>query len=390
MDKYSQRRKWKYILFAFVVLIGILSTWYTNRLMHELLEQERQRIELWAAATESLINAAPNEPINDIVLNVTKSNETIPIIVVDNQDNIIIYRNLDSAKMTNQKYQKQIIEEFRRKGNENFYIKISEDETYTAYYTTSSILDKVYYYPFIQLGIVFLFIFFAYLSFNIYTRAEQNHVWLGMSKETAHQLGTPISSLMAWVEILKSNEDISSNEALKKELNRELENDVKRLEKISTRFSKIGSVPKLEVENIVKVINNSVEYLQTRIPKNISLSVESCKAVILCSLNADLFEWVVENICKNAADAIGENGSVNIVINETGKHIYIDISDTGKGIYKSKFSTIFQPGYTTKKRGWGLGLSLVKRIVEQYHTGKVFVKHSKIGFGTTFRIILKK
>lgn len=382
MEIYTQKKRWKYFLFFIAVLIGILSIWYTNSLMSSLSEEERERIKLWATATEELINSATSDNVNDLALNVAKNNKTIPIIMVDSFDNIIDYRNLDSVKMLNTKYREWILKTFKTNGNESYKIKM-ENETFVIYYADSSILDNVYLFPFFQLGIVFLFVLISYISFHIYKKAEQNHVWLGMSKETAHQLATPISSLMAWIEIMKT-------ENYNEELTNEVEKDVKHLEKITARFSKIGSIPKLEMLNIVETANNSVEYLKTRIPKDISLQIIETQPVIITLINSDLLEWVFENICKNAADAIATNGKITIKINENNKNVYIDISDTGKGIPKSKFKTIFEPGYTTKKRGWGLGLSLVKRIIVQYHKGKVFVKSSKIAVGTTFRIVLKK
>ena len=384
MQIYSQKRKWKIFLLITAILIGILSAWYTNQLMQKLSEEERKRIELWAEATEEIINASPATEINTVVFNVIQSNETIPIIVVDSEDNIVNYRNLDPVKMENPKYRDKILKKFKNNRHDCFFIKINDSEVNTVYYADSSILENVYFFPYLQLSIIFLFILMAYIIFNISRRSEQNHVWLGMSKETAHQLGTPISSLMAWVEILKT-------ENFNKELTNEVDKDVKRLEKIATRFSKIGSIPSLEPENVVLLINNSVEYLKSRIPKNINIEfINDNKPVILIPLNADLFEWVIENICKNAADAIGDKGEIIIKLTENLKTIHIDISDTGKGIGKSRQKTIFQPGYTTKKRGWGLGLTLVKRIIQQYHKGKVFVKHSELGKGTIFRIILKK
>lgn len=383
MEIYNRKKKWKYLLLFVALIIVVLSVWYTNNLVDDLSLEERKRIELWAEATQEMINASPESDINMVAFNVIKSNESIPVIIVDNDSNVIGFRNLDSVKMQNKKYEKKIFKNFINNNNDQFYIKIDNDTINTVYYSDSNILDKVYYFPYLQLGLILIFIIFAYLLFSISRRVEQNKVWLGMSKETAHQLGTPISSLMAWVEILKT-------ERKDEELTYEIEKDVKRLEKISSRFSKIGSQTKLDVENIVSIIDNVIVYITPRISKGINITFEKGKNKILTPINVDLFEWVIENLCKNAADAIKENGEINIKIFETKKYIMIDINDNGKGIAKSKFSVVFEPGYTTKKRGWGLGLSLVKRIIEQYHKGKVFVKSSKIGVGTTFRIILKK
>ncbi len=383
MEIYKQKTKWKYILLFVAVIIAGLSSWYTGRLVENLSLEERKRIELWAEATQEMINASPESDLNVVAFNVIESNESIPVIIVDKNDNIISYRNLDSLKMQDSLYGKKILEDFKNNDNDEFYIKIENDTVNTVYYSNSKILDQVYYFPYLQLGIILLFIVFAYLLFSISRRAEQNHIWLGMSKETAHQLGTPISSLMAWVEILK-------NDKYNEELTTEVEKDIKRLEKISSRFSKIGSKPKLDVENIVTIISDVISYISPRISKGINITFEKDKSTILAPINVDLFEWVIENLCKNGADAIKDIGTISIKMSENKKNVFIDITDSGKGIAKSKFRMIFKPGYTTKKRGWGLGLSLAKRIIEQYHNGKIFVKNSKIGIGTTFRIILKK
>src|SRR5574344_12436 len=383
MEIYKQKTKWKYILLFVAVIIAGLSSWYTGKLVEDLSLEERKRIELWAEATQEMINANPESDLNVVAFNVIESNESIPVIIVDKNDNIISYRNLDTMKMQDSLYEKKILEDFKNNDNDEFYIKIENDTVNTVYYSNSKILDQVYYFPYLQLGIILLFIVFAYLLFSISRRAEQNHIWLGMSKETAHQLGTPISSLMAWVEILK-------NDKYNEELTTEVEKDIKRLEKISSRFSKIGSKPKLDVENIVTIISDVISYISPRISKGINITFEKDKSTILAPINEDLCERVIENLCKNGADAIKDIGTISIKISENKKNILIDITDSGKGIAKSKFRMIFKPGYTTKKRGWGLGLSLAKRIIEQYHNGKIFVKNSKIGIGTTFRIILKK
>ncbi|PLW98672.1 MAG: ATP-binding protein, partial [Marinilabiliales bacterium] len=239
------------------------------------------------------------------------------------------------------------------------------------------------YYPYIQLGVIFLFILVSYFAFSVSRKAEQNQVWVGMSKETAHQLGTPISSLLAWLELLKI-------EGVRQDVYQEVEKDVKRLETITERFSKIGSAPVLKPINIVEVIDNAVQYIKSRASKKIQFVVDQPNDEILIPLNVALFEWVIENICKNAIDAMDGNGTIEINVQDHTQVVYIDIKDTGKGIPKSKFKTIFQPGYTTKERGWGLGLSLTKRIIESYHSGKVFIKSSELGKGTVFRIALKR
>ena len=371
-------------MFLFAIVIGGLSLWYTNSLMTKLSLEERKRIELWAEATQQLINSDPEQDVN-FLFEVLRNNETIPVLLVDMEDNILSYRNIDSVKMANHKYKTEKLQEFKTNQKDHFVIKTEDGIPLNKiFYSDSLLLKKLHYYPYIQLGIVFLFIFMAYLAFSVSRKAEQDQVWLGMSKETAHQLGTPISSLMAWVEILKETDTGKGFSA-------ELEKDVQRLEKIAERFSKIGSQPQLVPIGLTKTIENSLNYLRTRVPKSIEIiaNFRDYKDLII-PLNQELFEWVIENICKNAVDAIGTKGKIKVALEQNSKKIFIDITDTGKGIPKSAFKTVFSPGYTTKSRGWGLGLSLVKRIIEQYHNGKVFVKHSELGVGTTFRIVLKK
>ncbi|MBN2778261.1 MAG: ATP-binding protein [Bacteroidales bacterium] len=352
--------------------------------MTKLSLEERKKIELWAEATQQLINSDPEQDVS-FLFEVLRNNETIPVILVDMEDNILSYRNIDTIKMENSEYRKKKLEEFKTNQKVHFVIKMEDGTPLNKiYYSDSLLLKQLQYYPYIQLGIVFLFILMAYFAFSISRKAEQDQVWLGMSKETAHQLGTPISSLMAWVEMLKETDKGTGYSA-------ELEKDINRLEKIAARFSKIGSQPQLIPVDLAETIENSLGYLKTRVPKTINILTDfSNDAKHVIPLNSELFEWVIENICKNAVDAIGTQGIITVKMETHGKYIHIDISDTGKGIPKSEFKTIFSPGFTTKNRGWGLGLSLVKRIVEQYHGGKVFVKHSEIGVGTTFRIVLNK
>jgi len=381
---YRQKKQWKFLLVLFAAIIGGLSLWYTNKLMDKLSSEEHKRIELWAEATQQLINSSPDQDVS-FLFEVLRNNETIPVILVNMEGEILSYRNLDTVKMLDTAYQQKKLNEFMNNGKENFIIKTEDGIPLNKiYYSDSNLLKQLYYYPYIQLALVFLFILVSYFAFNISRKAEQDQVWLGMSKETAHQLGTPISSLMAWLEILK--ETYSDNP----ELFKELEKDIKRLEKITDRFSKIGSQPQLSPMNVFEVLEGSLTYMKSRIPQTIKINTEfSLDKNILIPLNPGLFEWVIENLCKNAVDAIGEQGVINISVEKHLNSIFIDVKDTGKGILKKNYKTVFNPGYTTKNRGWGLGLSLVKRIIEQYHQGKVFVKQSEIGVGTTFRIVLK-
>lgn len=382
---YRYDKKWKIILLSFAALIFVLSLIYTNKLMKDLRQEEYRRMELWSHAMGEFINSDPETDIG-FLFEVLENNQTIPVILVDaDNETIISYRNLDTIKMENAEYAADKLDEFRNNGKESFSI-IGPDgeEMNTIYYSDSLLLKKLQYYPYIQLILIAIFIIMGYIVLNVSRRSEQNHVWLGMSKETAHQLGTPISSLMAWLEIMR-------DEHGETEMFREVEKDVKRLEKIAARFSKIGSKPNLHENELVGCIRNTMSYLKTRIPATIHLETNITDTdEIYLPLNIELFEWVIENLCKNAVDAIGTNGTIRITIESDDKNVGIEISDTGKGISKSDFKNVFKPGYTTKNRGWGLGLSLAKRIVEEYHGGKIFVKSSEIGKGTTFRINLKK
>ena len=382
---YTYDKKWKIILLAFAALIFVLSLIYTNNLMKDLRQEEYRRMELWSHAMGEFINSDPETDIG-FLFEVLDNNQTIPVILVDaDNETIISYRNLDTIKMENAEYAADKLEEFRNNGKESFSIIGPDGEVMnTIYYSDSLLLKKLQYYPYIQLILIAIFIIMGYIVLNVSRRSEQNHVWLGMSKETAHQLGTPISSLMAWLEIMR-------DEHGETEMFREVEKDVKRLEKIAARFSKIGSKPNLHENELVGCIRNTMSYLKTRIPATIHLETNITDTdEIYLPLNVELFEWVIENLCKNAVDAIGTNGTIRITIESDNKNVGIEISDTGKGISKSDFKNVFKPGYTTKNRGWGLGLSLAKRIVEEYHGGKIFVKSSEIGKGTTFRINLKK
>ncbi len=372
------------MLFVAAVVIGAVSLWYTNNLMQKLSAEERKKIELWAKATEKLINADPMDDIG-FIFEVQKNNETIPVLLVDANDNIISFRNIDSMKMEDPVFKKNILEKFKNNDKDHFVIKTDEGiELNRIYYSDSLLLSQLQYYPYIQLAIIALFVFASYFAFSIARKVEQNHVWLGMAKETAHQLGTPISSLLAWVEVLKL-------EKQKDRMVSEIEKDVERLEKITQRFSKIGSKPVLKNTNIINTINSTVEYIRDRTPDTVNIVAKFQENINEnVPINRQLFEWVIENVCKNAIDAVVGKGNIMINVFQDNRNIFIDITDDGKGMPKSQYNAIFQPGYTTKSRGWGLGLSLSKRIVEQYHNGKIFVKSSEVGVGTTIRIVIRK
>ncbi len=382
MNIYTKKNRWKYILFVTAVFIGVGSLWYTNNLVKKLTYEEHKKVELWAKATSLIINSDLTGAGLEFLLSVIQNNETVPVIEVDKNNHIFQQRNLDSAKMVNPNYAKHKLESMMKE-NPAIEISISDKEKHYLYYSRSIILTKLIYYPLIQLGIILLFIVIAYFAFDSSRKAEQNQVWVGLTKETAHQLGTPISSLMAWVEILKLKNPHDN-------FVNELEKDVKRLNKIADRFSKIGSRPVLMPYNILEVISNTLNYLKTRSSNKIVYNLISEDDEVIIPINPPLFEWVIENICKNSMDAIEGDGIINIYVINESRSIFVDIQDTGKGILKSKYKTIFKPGYTTKERGWGLGLSLTKRIIEEYHNGKIFVSASDPGKGTTIRIILNK
>ncbi len=382
MNIYYRKQKWKLLLFAFLVLIGAGSLYYTNQLVRVLSSEEQKKVRLWAEATQQLADITLNNQDLGFLLNVIQNNTTIPVMLVDAEDRMQLARNLDSLRIDNEEYLQKQLKKMKRE-NEAIVMDLGNGEKNYIYYRNSILLTKLTYYPYIQLAIVLLFILVSYFAFSEARKAEQNLVWVGLSKETAHQLGTPTSSLLAWVELMKEK----SND---KQLIRELEKDVSRLEKITERFSKIGSKPILRKENIIEILNESIEYLKTRSSENINFNINYPYDDIKVPVNTALFEWVVENVCKNAIDAMDGNGLVEVNIKDNTQIIYIDIKDAGKGISKSKFKTIFKPGFTTKQRGWGLGLSVAKRIIEDYHDGKIFVHQSEPMKGATIRIVLKK
>jgi signal transduction histidine kinase len=541
MNIYQRKQQWKIVLFATAVVIVIASLWYTNRLVRKIADEEREKVKLWAKSVQkkaklvkftndlftemkaeerkkaelyaSATQRLATADVNDLtfILNVIQSNTTVPVILVNNQDQITGHRNLDSiserdtalvkerlfrlkAKNIPQKSLDEIkkkledslaatfrsrdsiyvsrqlsemklknppiaIEYFQGKRNYLYYndskvfadiklvfdsliksfiaevavntasvpviytdstgqnvlavgnvdsaiiakpdklkariqsmseqntpieIDLGEGGKNYIYYEQSTLLTQLKYYPFVQFGVIGVFLIIAYSLFSTARKSEQNQVWVGMSKETAHQLGTPLSSLMAWVELLKAQ---GVEDSIIHELNR----DVDRLNTITERFSKIGSVPNMQSEDIRQVLEHAVDYIKLRTSRNVSFSINcSEKHPIYAKISIPLFEWVVENLCKNSVDAMDGKGSITIDITDATQFVYIDFTDTGKGIPKGKIKTVFEPGFTTKQRGWGLGLSLCKRIIENYHNGKIFVKRSEPNTGTTFRIVLNK
>jgi signal transduction histidine kinase len=384
LDFYYKKRRWKILLLLLAITIGVGSFLYTNWLVKNMAKEERKSVELWAKATQKVANLEinSNQDITFLV-DILNRNTTIPIITTDSLGQILESKNID---FTAKKKEKVLLQELQKMKEENepIIISLSITEKQYLYYRDSVLLENLKYYPIVQFAVIFLFILVAYLAFNSSRNAEQNQVWVGMSKETAHQLGTPISSLMAWVELLKM-QNVDDN------LIQEFEKDTMRLQKITERFSKIGSVPELTMTDVSEIIRSTVEYLKPRSSVNVKFVMDfDMNKKYEAPLNASLFTWVIENLCKNAIDAMNNNGNIQISILEKVDQLIIEVSDTGKGISKSYYKTVFQPGFTTKKRGWGLGLSLAKRIVENYHKGKIFLKQSQINKGTTFRIELSK
>jgi signal transduction histidine kinase len=322
-----------------------------------------------------------NDLIQSFISEIVVNSASVPVIVTDSsQQNITYTGNIDSTVIADSVDLHHLLAEMKTQ-NKPLEIFLDSQKSY-VFYKDSDLLQQLKWYPFVQFFVIGLFLIISYYVFSTSRKAEQNQVWVGMAKETAHQLGTPLSSLMAWVEILKAQNTDQQTIS-------ELEKDIKRLEMITERFSKIGAIPVLKSENIVAIIEDSIQYLRGRISKNVSLDIHSEQPGILAKVNPSLFSWVLENLIKNAVDAMSGKGQITISIKDLGQYIYIDITDTGSGIPKNKQKTVFEPGFTTKKRGWGLGLSLVKRIIEDYHKGKVFVKNSSPQ-GTTFRIVLNK
>lgn len=378
----------KYVIVMVAICIAVGSLIVSSLMIRDLEAEERERVEIWSEAMRSLNHADENTDLS-LVIRVLNSNHIIPVIVLDKQGEVLTFRNINKEFRENEDsiaYISRLAENYRAMGKE---IKIDmttdydNDDYIIVCYDESIMLRRLAVYPYIQLCIVCLFVLISIFALFATTRAEQNKVWVGLSKETAHQLGTPISSLMAWNEVFK--------EAYPDDpLISEMEKDVKRLERIAERFSKIGSVPEPRQENILDVLERVVVYMDKRTSRKVIIVTHFPEAPVRVNLISSLFEWVAENLCKNAVDAMGGSGQIDIYVDETDKNVYVEVSDTGKGIPTGNFQSVFKPGFTTKERGWGLGLSLAKRIIEEYHHGKIYVKDSELNVGTTFRIELQK
>ena len=389
----DQIRRVKILLVFAAVVIAVASLVVSHILIRDLAMEEHNKMEVWAEAMRTLNRADENTDIN-LVLKVINGNNTIPVIVLDSNGNVQAYRNIDIKDCENAEDTMRFVQYMGRKlMREDRDIRIAIDDSNTdsissadyinVCYDDSVMLRRLASYPYIQLGVVMIFVVIAIFALLTSKRAEQNKVWVGLSKETAHQLGTPISSLMAWVEILK--ETYPDNDLIP-----EMNKDVKRLQLIADRFSKIGSLPEPVDTDLKEVMEHVIDYMDRRTSNKVKMVRDFPEGDIVVKINASLFEWVIENLSKNAVDAMGGEGTITLRIFEEPTKAVIEVTDTGKGIRKKDIRNVFRPGFTTKKRGWGLGLSLAKRIIEEYHKGKIWVKSSEVGVGTTFRIELKK
>ena len=380
-------RQVKIILVLAAIVIAVTSLIISDIFVKDLAKEERNKMEIWADAMRSF-NTADETTDLGLVLKVMNDNNTIPVIVLDNKGLVQICRNVDVGNRSEKDSVAYVSHLGKRLYDAGRFIRISmDDANKKAYvdvcYDDSTILKRLAYYPYVQLGVVLIFVVVAIFALLTSKKAEQNKVWVGLSKETAHQLGTPISSLMAWIEILKENYPDD-------DLIPEMDKDVKRLQLIADRFSKIGSLPEPVPSSLSDVVDHVIDYMDRRTSSKVLMTKKFPQNDIIVNLNASLFEWVIENLCKNAVDAMEGEGHITIEVLDLPGKAVIEVTDDGKGIRKKDISSVFKPGFTTKKRGWGLGLSLAKRIVEEYHHGRIFVKRSEVGVGTTFRIEIKK
>jgi signal transduction histidine kinase len=381
LSLYQNKNNFRWLIFICSVIISFGSIYYTNLLVEELKEREKRQIELLANALEYA--SMYTENLTFITQEIIQQNNSIPVIIVDAAGNPIENRNI--------KFRKNASDDEKKKVLNTELVKMKADyepipiEDALVYYRNSELLTSLKYYPYIQLFVILVFGVLAYAIFNQSKIAEQNRVWAGLTKETAHQLGTPIASLMAWIDYLKNSPVWEEN----KEVIKEMDKDVDKLRLVTERFSSIGSKPVIQPENVFFVVDEAISYLRPRVSTKVDIRINGYENNVEAMINKPLFEWVIENICKNAVDAMKGQGVIDIdIIKESEKYVYVDIKDTGKGMEKGLFKKVFNPGFTTRKRGWGLGLTLAKRIIEGYHNGKIFVKQSEINKGTTFRIVL--
>lgn len=398
MSNIYEARRWGTIGFLVVSVALVLTFLYvSNNLVRDLSEQERARMQIWADATREIIRAADDTTATssganvDFLLGIIEENRNIPVLLTDDYGNILLHRNFDLPEPVdslrpyyiseaNDAFLRAKLRHLRETPNV-IHIIISPGMAQHLYYEDSRLLRSLSFYPYIQIAVMLVFVLVVYYAVISTKKAEQNKVWVGLSKETAHQLGTPISSLMAWMELLDAE---GVDPATVAEMNK----DVQRLSTIAARFSKIGSQPGMEVDDLNSVVRRSASYMSSRISSRIHLTIDTSPEALPVELSAPLLEWVMENLIKNAVDAMEGSGSITVTTGDDKGRAWVEVADTGKGIARKHFKTVFSPGFTTKKRGWGLGLTLAKRIIEQYHHGRIYVKSSEPGVGTTFRIEL--
>lgn len=377
INLYESRQHLKYVFIIVAILIALVSLAVSNRLIKKLAQEERARMEIWTEAYRVLSTEDTDQNLM-VILRIIEGNTSIPVILCNDQGEILSHRNISVPAEGDSLFLQRKVREFRAR-HTPIVVEIGENAHQYLYYDDSILLKRLLIYPYVQLSVVFVFILIAFLALASTKRAEQNKVWVGLTKETAHQLGTPISSLIAWVEYLKTK-DVEATY-----LN-EMEKDVKRLEVIADRFSKVGSVPTLKQLDVNEAVRASCNYMSTRVSAKVRIAYEPAPEPLYVQMNESLFSWVIENLAKNAVDAMEGRGVITVSTGRRKRRIWVDVADTGKGIPKSRFKTVFTPGYTTKTRGWGLGLSLVRRIVETSPGGRIYVRSSEPGRGTTFRI----
>lgn len=378
---YYKKNHWKIVLLLVALVIGGLSLYYTNRVVDNIAAQEKKKVELWARATKEISSSEGFDNNQEFLLDILRENDNIPVILTDDSLRILSWLNIDPEKAEDSAYLHSQLRVMQAQ-HQPIVIEPFAGLTQYIFYKDSDLLYQLRYYPYFQLGVISIFLLVSYIAFSLSRRYEQDFLWVGMAKETAHQLGTPISSLMAWHAYMQSQQQTDV------EMLEEVEKDLERLQLITERFSKIGSVPVLEETDLAEALQAGIGYMARRVSEKVRFSFQLGDEVVRVALNRPLFDWVLENLIKNALDAMNGQGQIHVSLSKSAKNVNIDIRDSGKGIPKNQFQNIFKPGITTRKRGWGLGLTLVKRIVEKYHKGKIFVKASEIGKGTTFRIVL--
>jgi len=387
ISAYYRKNNWKIVLLVCALLMGVFSLIYTERVVRQLRTEEEKKIQMWSRATKELGSGSALENQNvDFLLEIIQENTQIPVILTDEEFRILSAVNIDSSKMRHPDYlERQLL--IMKGQHAPIAIEPAEGIRQFVFYKDSRLLSQLRIYPYLQLGLIVVFLLVSYLAFSLNRRYEQEFLWVGMAKETAHQLGTPISSLLAWHEVLKTQAEESKDE-FQGQITTEVGRDLERLQTITERFSRIGSTPNLERMDLRESVRRAVAYLDGRIGGNARIELTEGTVALPVMLNQALFEWVVENLTKNSVDAMGGEGTLRVVLSKLGRQAVCDVIDTGKGISATQHLSVFQPGITTRKRGWGLGLALARRIVEKYHKGRIFVQKSEPGKGTTMRILL--